>query len=186
MSARERKKTTKKKTATASKSDYRLAVEAQARELRAVTFGRLIETMRALYEEEVDRLSDVYAPRILAGEFSGEEDTDGIGPAGWQISRGDPRYLRLERELKDGQPHPFLATERSRLVVVACSGWFEAERNSVTNPKTGEQLVDAFDTSEECAAECLAHDVLAVAAARRWVKPMRYLGDRACYALRVA
>ena len=107
-------------------------------------FGFLLCTLQALYEDEIHRLVDVYRPRILAGEFSGEEP-DGNGV----------KFQRLERELR--KTHPWLATERGRIVVLGASRWLADEQN---------ELSDGLP--DEYADECMAHDIMQIAAARRW------------------
>lgn len=147
-------------------------------------FGSILIALRAAYEAEIARLADVYRPRILAGEFSGDEQRD--GPV---ISSGDPRYLRLEREIE--KTHPWISgggRERERLAVVTCSRWLITIDKAATDPKTGARLGTGWDGdfADRFAAECMAHDILAVAAERGWVKRMRYLGDEGLYALKVA
>jgi hypothetical protein len=119
-----------------------------ARAKKPDAFGSMLDALRALYEQELARLADLYRPRILAGEFSGN------GPDG-------PRYLALEREL--GKTHPWLATQRGRLAVEAASRWITSEHISVGDGATEYELGD-------CASECMANDVMAVAAERGWVR----------------
>jgi hypothetical protein len=76
--------------------------------------------------------------------------------------------------------HPWLQTktQRGRLAVEAASRWIAS---GYVSGETGA----AEDSLGDCAAECMAHDILALTAARKWIKP--YSGqssDR--YALRVA
>jgi hypothetical protein len=134
-------------------------------------FGSLLAALCAAYETELARLADIYRPRILAGEFSGNTGVDGDrrGP-----EQGDPCHLRLEREL--GGSHPWLATQRGRLAVEAASKWITS---NFVSGETGAPENELGD----CAAECMAHDVLSVAAERGWVK--RYK-DAQPYTLRVA
>lgn len=139
------------------------------------TFDHLLATMAALYETEVARLVDVYRTRILEGEFSGHTSPP----------NDHPRYMHLEEEFQ--KSHPWLASRSGRLVVEAASRWMVARELAMTNPKTEETLSEGLEYwPGDMAAECLAHDVLAVAAARGWVKRMRFLGDDEIYVLRVA
>jgi hypothetical protein len=52
---------------------------------KKAAFVAMVEALRALYDAEIERLTDKYRPRILAGEFSGWEP--------------DVQYLRLADEL---------------------------------------------------------------------------------------
>ncbi len=117
-------------------------------------FGSLLAALQALYEDEIHRLVEVYRPRILAGEFSGHERDE------------SEKYLRLERELRE--THPWLATERGQHAAVAAS-------RCLARTLEGGYRVDSLD-----GAECMGHDIMDLAAARRWVKR-----DEP-YALRVA
>jgi hypothetical protein len=147
------------------------------------TFGSLLAAMQATYEDEIHRLADLYRPRILAGEFSGSTPP---GPIRGD-PRDEPRYLALERDLE--KTHPWITGgERSRLAVVACSRWLVASTKACTDPKTGDRVSLGWDGdfADKLAAECMTHDVLAVAAARGWIRPMRYISAPEPYALRVA
>lgn len=136
-------------------------------------FSNALSLLRCLYEAEIERLSGEYRARILAGEFSTTNDDEG------------PNFLRLEREL--AASHPWLADQRGRLVAEACSRWLADKEKALTHPRTGERLGEGVEYDPgDMAAECMAHDVLAVAASRGWVRRMRYLNDRDLYALRVA
>ena len=137
-------------------------------------FNSVLGALRAVYEAEIERLADVYRPRILAGEFSERAS-----------NTGDVAFLGLERDLE--KTHPWITGgERERLAVVACSRWLQAAGKACTNPKTGKTLSLGWDGdfADRLAAECMSHDVLAVAAKRGWVKPMRFIGDALPYALR--
>jgi hypothetical protein len=147
------------------------------------TFGALLCAMQAAYEDEIHRLADLYRPRILAGEFSGSTPP---GPVRGD-PRDEPRYLALERDLE--KTHPWITGgERTRLVVVACSRWLTAADKACMDPKSGEKVSLCWDGdfADAFAPECMAHDILAVAASRGWVKPMRFISAPELYALRVA
>ena len=137
-------------------------------------FDHLVAAMAALYEEELLRLVDQLRPRILAGEFSDVPGKDD-GPR-WQVL-GD-HLMRT---------HPWLATERGRQVTEAVTHWHERPTKAATNPKDGSVLGwGGEDNPGDNAGEWMAHDILWVAAARGWVKRMRYINDSDTYALRVA
>jgi hypothetical protein len=130
-------------------------------------FASMLAALQAVYEEEAHRLADVYRSRILAGEFSGDEPNDG------------PNYLRLEREL--AETHPWLATPRGRLAAEAASRWLVVRETAMSG-----HLSELEYQPGDIAAECMAHDILSLAAARGWVKRMRSIDDDDTYALRVA
>ena len=137
-------------------------------------FDAMLTAFRAIYDAEIGRLADRYRARILDGEFSGDTPPPNDGP----------RFLALAEELE--KTHPWLATQRKRVMVVgAAHWWLEKEEAAMTDPKTGVTLAEGVELEQgEVAAECMAHDILAVAAGLGWVKPMRFLNDDA-YALRV-
>jgi hypothetical protein len=146
------------------------------------TFAVLLSALQAVYQDEINRLADVYRPRILAGEFSG---TTPPGPVRGD-PRDEPRHLALERDIE--KTHPWITGgERTRLAVVACSRWLEAFEKACTNPRTGEKVCNGWDGdfADQFAAECMSHDILAVAASRGWVRPMRFINAGESYALRV-
>ena len=124
-------------------------------------FGFLIAALAALYGDEILRLVDVYRPRILAGEFSGD-DKDG------------PRHLHLSEEL--ARSHPWLQSERGAWVVSASSRWFDDHAKAMGS-------VGPDDGFERGSEQCMAHDILRVAAERGWVKRMRHINDNDTYAL---
>lgn len=145
-------------------------------------FAGILGALKAVYEAEIERLTELYRPRILAGEFSGCTPP---GPRPWLGD--DPRYLALERELE--KTHPWVtASEQSRLAVVACSRWVTMAHKAATNPKTGEELDMGWgaDFADTLAAECMMQDILNAAAERGWVKRLRFLNEHNLFALKVA
>jgi hypothetical protein len=137
-------------------------------------FGSMLCAMQAAYEDEIHRLADALRARILAGEFSGSTPP---GPVRGD-PRDEPRYLVLERELE--KTHPWLATLRGRLAVEAASRWIVAREKAMGDCTDG----IVYGPGDH-AAECMTHDILAVAAARGWVRRMRHINDET-YELRVA
>jgi hypothetical protein len=134
----------------------------------------LLATLADQYEEEIHRLADELQPRILAGEFSGI-------PGGW------PGWLVLASHLEGS--NKWLATRRRRLVTLAACRWLEREEKALTDPMDGHLLsggVVGDGVDDRAAGECMSHDVLAVAAARGWVKRMGFINDPDPYALKVA
>ncbi len=129
-------------------------------------FGSLLAAFQALYEEEINRLVEVYRPRILAGEFSGNEDVNG------GTGNGGPKHLRLADELQ--KTHPWLKTQPGRFAVASASRW------------SAEADFDGYEDASVVAAECMSHDILDTAAARGWVKRWRDGMAPDPYALRVA
>jgi hypothetical protein len=131
-------------------------------------FGSILAALAAVYEAEIARLADLYRPRILAGEFSGRHSADALA------------FLRLEEEI--AATHPWARDLRAGRSVLAVSPWAYSDWTSfghgceteLAGPALGEEV-----------AECMSHDVLALAAARGWVKRYRE-HDEAPYALRVA
>jgi hypothetical protein len=129
-----------------------------------------IRNVARVYQGEVERLATVYRDRILKGEFSGHE-ADGRGP----------KYQRLQNEL--AETHPWLAgevdwdgaTSPVGRLVSAVSPWVVGGRQ--------EKALRRLSGWNDCPGEAMAHDVLAVAAQRGWVKPMTYLNARSCYAV---
>jgi hypothetical protein len=136
-------------------------------------FSGVLAALQTAYAEEVRRLADEYRPRILAGEFSGFEGIDRIGGVD-RIGpdQGAPRHIRLENDLE--KRHPWIRTTHGARAVLACSSWPD---------RPGCSRDDAPGTDRQIAAESMAHDVLAVAVERGWVKPYRMYGG--AYALRV-
>ncbi len=130
---------------------------------RPDVFASFVGAFRAMYQDEIERLADVYAERIIVGEFSGAPP------------QGDPRYMILEDDL--AKTHPWVATQPGRLMVVACSRWLTKGYISGENGAVENLLGD-------CGAECMAADVLAVAAERGWVES--YNDGENPYALRFA
>jgi hypothetical protein len=128
------------------------------------TFLALADEMQEAYRREVERLATELESQILAGEFSGLEDE----------GRGGPKHLRLREELV--QTHPWAKDERAGRIAFACSRWRVAQ----------EKALNGLTGWEDDPAEAMAHDVLAVAAERGWVKPMRYLNDSDLYAVKAA
>ncbi len=137
-------------------------------------FDHLVAAAMALYEEEMERLADELRPRILAGEFSDASGRDGA--PGWMV---------LMRHLEE--THPWMTTQRKQLVTTAASRWLDREEKALTDPADGKVLSGGISCEAGLdALECMAHDVLAVAAARGWVKRMGYINAPGTYALRVA
>jgi len=137
-------------------------------------FDAMLTAFRAIYDAEIGRLADRYRARILDGEFSGDTPPPNDGP----------RFLALAEELE--KTHPWLSTQRKRIMVVAASHWLEAEDAAMTDPRTGDRLGEAVQHEQgDTAAECMMRDILAVAADLGWVKPMRYVNDDEPYELRV-
>jgi hypothetical protein len=134
----------------------------------SVAFDSAARLLRAAYQAEIDRLADFLSSRIRAGEFSGHSDEG-------------PRYLRLVDELR--ATHPWLQgvdlprsscdETRTGRLVFACSRWFDNQ----------EKALRGLGGWDDDPAEAMAHDTLAVAAARGWVKPMRYVNCHEPYAL---
>lgn len=140
---------------------------------RPDAFPAALDALRAIYAAELDRLADVYRARILAGEFSDDGDGNRVP------------YQDLERAL--GASHPWLATQSGRLAVEACSPYLARRVEVLTHPRTGAVLLDGIEHEQgDMGAECMTHDLLAVAAKRGWVTPLRYLNAARLYALRVA
>lgn len=129
---------------------------------RPDAFSALLDALGATYEAEIARITDVNRTRILGGEFSGDERDE------------TPRYLRLEKEL---EKHPWLKTKSGRLAVESVSEWSRSGHVSAEDGAVEHRMGD-------CAAECMAHDVLALAVARGWVKGYRPMGPS--YVLKVA
>jgi hypothetical protein len=133
-------------------------------------FTGILGALKAVYEAEIERLADAYRTRILAGEFSGD-----VTPG------GDSKHRELEDEIEAVHPWPRdVALGRA---VLAVSPWAFGTESTVT-PGSGLEvsLFGAALAGE--VAECMAHDVLALAVARGWVKSYRRLGPS--YVLRVA
>ncbi len=126
------------------------------------TFPGLLEQLRSIYSHEVERLTEALRPRILAGEFSGIDADSG------------PMYLALAEELEGS--HPWLQCERSAHAVAAASRWFTAHEGPL-----GDACDDGLNREAD---QCMAHDILAIAAERGWVKPLRDLGESEPYAVR--
>jgi hypothetical protein len=118
----------------------------------AVMFAHQLADLKRTYAREVDRLVVEYRERILAGEFSGNE------PDG-------PRYIRLEYDL--ARRHPWLRTVEGALSVIAVSRWSKVTSSSNCIEFSTARIIKLS------ASECLAHDVLALAAQRGWVGPLR-------------
>ncbi len=132
-------------------------------------FGATLEALRTIYEEEIKRLVEVYRPRVLTGEFSGTGDTA-------------PRYFELEDDLEEH--HPWLRTVKSAMAIIGVSPWTVSGHPENCVELSEDRIVRAS------AAECMAHDIMWAAVARRWVKPPakgKHQNDaEEPYALRVA
>lgn len=137
----------------------------------ADSWARMLEGTRTIYRMEVERLAAELRPRILAGEFS-EHD-----------SEGNVAYIHLAWELETS--HPWCAREGDEgptaRLVAACSTW----------PETQDRLCRAAKVSSgsdygPTSGECLAADVLALAAERGWVEPLRNINSPHPYRLKVA
>lgn len=127
------------------------------------------------YAAEVKRIATRLHARIAAGDFSGRWPED----AGEALA-GSPRFEGLERELV---LHPWLADRGGALAVVAASSWFwRAVGSDLDLRDVGERGEPTCLTLT--AAECLAHDVLAEAASRRWVRRWTDLRDPEPYEVR--
>lgn len=114
-------------------------------------FGTLLAALREVYETEIARLADLYRPRILAGEFSGDRPND-----------AGVRVQDLEEEL--ARVHPWAQTFELAMVVIGVSPW--------TRTSSGECTVEISSArvARSSAGECLAHDVLAAATRRGWIR----------------
>lgn len=133
-------------------------------------FTGIFGALRAVYEAEIGRLTEAYRARILAGEFSGTADA----------GRGDPAYIRLENELE--KAHPWAQSAELGRAVLAVSGWAHSDHATFENGlEAGLNLDDGLGAE---VAECLAHDVLALAVRRGWVKG--YKPNAPAYLLKVA
>lgn len=135
-------------------------------------FTGIIGALTAVYEAEILRLAaETYRERILMGEFSGDASRDG-GPA----------HKRLEDELEG--THPWTKDVALARAVLAVSGWGRNE-NSTIAPGSGLEVGLTFDAGLAGeVAECMAHDILAVAVSRGWVRGYKRLGPS--YLLKVA
>lgn len=134
------------------------------------TWGALLSRARTIYRREVERLATELRPRIRAGDFSGSEDG----------GRGGPMFCHLEWELQSTHRWCADAVDSDSdgpmgLLILACSTW----------PRRVDQMAEAerVNTHPVVASECIAHDVLAVAAKRRWIAPMRRLNEAHPYRL---
>jgi hypothetical protein len=128
----------------------------------------VLEGARGIYANEVERLCTELRPRLLAGEWSGHRGQD-------------VAHCHLEWELET--THPWAAKEgeegpEARLVL-AVSSWPDREARMCAAAKLSGNEYGVT------AGECLAHDVLAAAAKRGWVEPLRKIDERAPYRLRV-
>lgn len=117
-------------------------------------FSAALAQLSDLYGQECSRLAEALRIRIQLGEFSGMDDEG-------------PRYLRLAEELL--ATHPWLQSDRARAIAAASSRWFSDSENALGG------LVD--EGFQQGAHLCLAHDVLAEAARRGWIHPVRRLSD---------
>jgi hypothetical protein len=130
------------------------------------TFPAMLSALAALYQAELERLVEELRPRILAGDFSGS-----TAPP-----NDEPRHMHLEAELRAS--HPWVRTSHGARAVLACSSWPDHRDCS-------RYELDGWH-DRDLAAESMAHDVLAVASRRGWIKPYRLRYDAHRYALRVA
>ncbi len=124
-------------------------------------FEAAFEAMRAAYRREVERLADELQPRFLADEFVGWEDENG------GVQNGAPRYMRIENEL--ARRHPWFRTAASAIAVMACSPHSTAPHNDVE--------ITTAPCTRGSGAECLATDVLMLAAERGWIRRVHRPGS---------
>ncbi len=125
------------------------------------TFEAAWEAMRAAYRREVERLADELRPRFLAQEFVGYEDENG------RKQNGAPRYMRIEYELY--RRHPWFRTANGAIAVMACSPHSMASHNDVE--------ITTAPCTRGSGAECLATDVLMLAAERGWIRRVHRPGS---------
>lgn len=148
-----------------------MATKSGAATKNCEAFTGIIGALKAVYEAEILRLAETRRERILAGEFSGDTSRDG-GPA----------HKRLEDELE--ATHPWARDVALARAVLAVSGWARNE-NSTIAPGSGLDVGLTFDDGLAGeVAECMAHDILAVAVSRGWVRGYKRLGPS--YLLKVA
>jgi hypothetical protein len=130
-------------------------------------FASALVVIRAAYGEEICRLAEAYRPRILSGEFSGRD------------KEGDPAHMRLEQEI--AERHPWARRGALGRAVLAVSPWVTDGRSALA-----ELEIALEGPGLACeVGECVCHDVLAAAAKRGWVEPLRKIDERAPYRLRV-
>jgi hypothetical protein len=117
-------------------------------------FSSLLAALRAVYEAEIERLADVYRTRILAGDFSGTDE-----------SKDEARFFRLQEEIT--KRHPWAKCGSLARAVLAVSPWAVDRRSTL-----GHGLEITFEGPElaEEAGECMARDVLGLAIERGWLR----------------
>jgi hypothetical protein len=113
--------------------------------IRDVAFPHTLGLLVEQYQGEVEHLADAYRERIVAGEFSGNDDARA------------PKFIRLERELAR---HPWARSRRFALAVIAASPWALTPGCDVH--------VDGYEPWS--AGSCLAQDVLRLARSRGWMR----------------
>lgn len=140
-------------------------------------FTGIFGALKAVYEAEIERLTEFHRPRILAGEFSGS--TPPIRISG--IPQDEPRHIALEREIE--KTHPWARDAEMGRAVLAVSGWAYNDHSSLLDGAM-EIGMDLHGGLGREVGECLAHDILTLAASRGWVKGYKPLGPS--YVLKVA